>query len=143
MSGNISESIATMQTAANVVEEDPNGHIHTELNKIFDDFPDYNKENCLERMKECNIILRNLIVQYPELKRELIIESASGKCKFGEDSNSCANHVYVYQRYKDCKMYTMEEYVDYLMTKYKPDDFNFSYKSATGPKDRYVSLRIG
>jgi hypothetical protein len=119
------------------------GPIHTRLNEIFDDFPDYKKENHEERIKECNVILQDLVMEYPEFKRELIRESASGNCKFGIHSNSAANYVYIYQRYKDCKLYTMDEYVDYLMSRYKPKDFYFAYKSATGPKDRFVSLRIG
>lgn len=66
-------------------------------------------------------IIKNLF-KNKDFKRAVMHEAASGEMKFGKNSNSCANYVFVWNEVKrsDNKFYKIDEYIDHVFSSATP-----------------------
>lgn len=91
------------------------------------------------RLKNSDLttIIRNLF-KNKDFKRAVMYEAASGEMKFGKNSDSCANYVFVWNEVKksDNKFYTIDEYIDHIFDSATP---TIAFKTADKTS---TSLRI-
>lgn len=171
MSGGERESLAVLMSALNYVG-DKTGNLKLVIDEIYNNYPkpdngkitDTESEQRIKRIADCNKILTNLFENrkayidgeeivfdkniIDEFKRQIMLEAASGRCKFGnpdrpidDDSQptGVANYVYVCHSDLKSKLYTVEDFVREYINKTK---FVFGHKSNSGKSDRFVALRI-
>lgn len=78
-------------------------------------------EESRKKGKNFEVMLNELLKNYPSYKSSFYIEAMSGKHKFGKDSFACANFIFVWNDIKPDKstIYTPIEYYDLIKNKSK------------------------
>lgn len=124
MSGYEQEAHATLMAAANEMN-DPD--IKAKVNKLFEkpwlrninsEKDTAAREDAKERNRDLTNIVRELF-DNKEFKKLVMLEAASGRVKFGADSPSTADMVFVWSDEKPqlSKMYKIDEYIDHIFNK--------------------------
>lgn len=93
---------------------------------------------------ENNALIRDIINNLPKkVQIEIIREAITGKCKFGENSNSCANYVLVWNENRPENSIFMST-DDYLKLVLKEGyEFVLAYKSSSGKSWRSMRIIVG